>query len=207
MVVLAASLVIVKIQLNQTEKKLSSTELKLYLSDESLTQLKTKDGLTIAENNSQIASLKDMNRMLSSNKDLNKGITPRGVTTIGIRNDIDTTIPLPRLIHDSIPVPCLTQFEFTDKWYHIAEIVTEDSAHLDLSIFDSLVVVPYTKRVGIWRRKVYGVRVETFNPHTTFTGLKDVQVAEEKKHAGRNIGIGASAALIVRGVLKYYKII
>jgi len=65
---------------------------------------------------------------------------------------------------------------YRDDWNNHTVIFGEDSAEWSLHSRDSLVIASYWKRPVFWKNKILYVEAVTFNPSTTFTGLRQIAI-------------------------------
>lgn len=89
-------------------------------------------------------------------------------------------------------------FHDYNPWYRIQGSTTISEVSIDLLVFDSISVVSYWKREGLFKDKTLQIEAISHNPYTKVTGLDNISVQGGRVgrfSVGPYIGIGISQSL------------
>lgn len=114
-----------------------------------------------------------LNRSLSN---LHSLVAVSSKTDLQINTEVrDTAVTLPDSTTTTKRVA-----SYHDAWTNASVIFGEDSAEWKLSFRDSLVLASYWERPKFWKERKLFVEGITYNPHTKFTGLRQVAITQPK---------------------------
>jgi len=110
-----------------------------------------------------------------------KDVKPRTITNV---------VTVTKVVRDTIPFPVDNPlgFHYKDRWNEFK--INTDST-FSFSVKDSLALVSSRKNFGfLGLKKKNTVEVVSYNPKSTITGLKSIEIVENPKRVGIGIMVG-----------------